>query len=100
MLLAIGAGIAAVPRGAIGARLAGGAIAGLITGGLVAALAALIALVPLRSIFIALSPDLLAMLTAGLGLAERRRAAARRGTDPGIPRRGSADQPDRPSAAR
>ncbi|HEY5299257.1 MAG TPA: hypothetical protein VIJ55_01150 [Acetobacteraceae bacterium] len=68
VLLGIGAGIIAVPRGAIGVRLAGGGVAGLITGALVAALALLIALVPLRSIFIALSPDLLAMLTAGLGL--------------------------------
>ncbi|MGA9868438.1 MAG: hypothetical protein WBQ75_18585 [Acetobacteraceae bacterium] len=68
VLLGIGAGITAVPRGAIGERLAGGAVAGLITGALVAALTALIALVPLRSIFIALSPDLLAMLTVGLRL--------------------------------
>jgi len=68
VLLGIGAGIIAVPRGAIGVRLAGGAVAGLITGALIAALALLIALVPLRSIFIALSPDLLVMLTAGLGL--------------------------------
>lgn len=71
VFLGIGAGIVAVPRATsfpTGARLAAGAVAGLITGGLVGALAVLIALVPLRSIFIALSPNLLAMLTTGLGL--------------------------------
>ncbi len=69
VLLGIGAGVAAA-RGMPqrGARLGAGALAGLVAGLCVAALAVLIALVPLRSIFIALSPDLLAMLTAGLGL--------------------------------
>ncbi len=71
MLLGLGAGITALPRGShggAGARLAAGALAGLAAAIPLAALAALIAFMPLRSIFIALSSDLLALLTTGLPL--------------------------------
>ncbi|MCW3476734.1 branched-chain amino acid ABC transporter permease [Limobrevibacterium gyesilva] len=70
-LLAIAAGAGAMAAAnagtAAGARIMLGLLAGAVAAAPLAALAVLIDLVSLRAIFIALSPDLLAMLTLGLG---------------------------------
>ncbi len=63
-LLLIAGGAGAMARGALPGLLAGAA-----AGVPIAALTVTMALVPLHSIFIALSPDLFAMLTQDLGLA-------------------------------
>jgi branched-chain amino acid transport system permease protein len=72
LLIAISAGAMAASRvttqqGTIG-HLGIGVIAGAASGLPIALLTVIIALIPLQSIFIALSPDLLDMLTLGLGL--------------------------------
>jgi branched-chain amino acid transport system permease protein len=73
LVIAVAAGAVAERRtavglGALGRRLRVGAIAGAASGGPIAVLTALVALLPsLQSIFIALSPDLLEMLTLGQG---------------------------------
>jgi branched-chain amino acid transport system permease protein len=64
----IASGGGAFGGGAVG-HLAIGAIAGVACGVPIAVLALAIVLLPLQSIFIALSPDLLDMLTVGQGLA-------------------------------
>ncbi len=71
VLLGIGAGAVALPARfspTRGARLAAGALAGLTAGVPIALLAVVIGTVQLRSIFIALTPALLNLLTFGLGL--------------------------------
>jgi branched-chain amino acid transport system permease protein len=69
--LGIGAGAMAATRAAAGRgavfHLAMGTLGGVASGVPIAVLALLIATVPLQSIFIALSPDLLDMLTVSLG---------------------------------
>jgi branched-chain amino acid transport system permease protein len=71
--IAVGAGAMATARvetkGGVVGHLGIGVIGGAACGVPVALLTVAIALVPLQSIFIALSPDLLDMLTLGLGLA-------------------------------
>jgi branched-chain amino acid transport system permease protein len=69
LLIAVGAGLMAARTTRLGERLLAGTLAGASCGLPIAALTVLIGLVPLRSIFIALSPALLDMLTFGQGLA-------------------------------
>jgi branched-chain amino acid transport system permease protein len=69
--LALGAGIATRRRQGndpLLASLAAGVLAGAIAGAVLAVFAVVISAVDLRSIFVALSPELLQMLTFGLGL--------------------------------
>ncbi len=72
VLLFVAAGAVAVPRGRAldhGMRLTAGAIAGLAAAAPAALLAVIAGTISLQSIFVALSPDLVKLLTSGLGLA-------------------------------
>jgi branched-chain amino acid transport system permease protein len=72
VLVALGAGIEVArrgPPGQIGSALGQGLGAGAIAGAMLALLAIAMSLFPLRTIFIALSPELFAMLTFGAGAA-------------------------------
>jgi hypothetical protein len=69
LLIAAGAGLMAARNAGAGQGLLSGMISGAACGLPIAALTVLIGLVPLRSIFIALSPPLFEMLTFGQGLA-------------------------------
>jgi branched-chain amino acid transport system permease protein len=69
LLIAAGAGLVAARTARTGEGLLAGTLAGAACGLPLAALTVLIGLVPLRSIFIALSPALLDMLSFGQGLA-------------------------------
>jgi hypothetical protein len=69
LLIAAGAGLMAARTAMLGEGLLAGVLAGAVCGLPIAALTVLIGFVPLRSIFIALSPALIDMLTLGKGLA-------------------------------
>lgn len=69
LLIAVGAGLMAARAATLGEGLLAGVLAGAACSLPIAALTVLIGFVPLRSIFIALSPALLDMLSLGQGLA-------------------------------
>jgi len=69
VLIAAGAGLMAARSASVGQVLFSGMLAGAACGLPIATLTVLIGVVPLRSIFIALSPALLDMLSFGQGLA-------------------------------
>jgi len=71
VMLGVAAGAVALPERLSpdrGARVVAGALAGLAAGAPIALLAVAIGTIRLQSIFIALTPDLLKLLTSGLGL--------------------------------
>jgi hypothetical protein len=97
LLNAAGAGLMAARSARVGQGMLSGMLSGAACGLPIAALTVLIGLVPLRSIFIALSPALLDMLSFGKGSRRRRRHPDRRRRDCGSSRCRVAPQPACPS---